>query len=503
VTRGNDGSGSVTETDSRQFRLMEAWQQRQTGSIPVHSNGAPAARAGERPNYVAAALADECRQVREAPEGQRNHQLNVSSLKLGRLVAGGLVDEDTVRAELTAAGRAAGLTPRETSRTITSGLRKGKQSAPRDPGERTDGAGSSSGPRDVTELVGAPTLVVVEQPPAPQPATVDLSSYLVPGAEWLQQLPESPPAIWGKGEQVLWAQGEALMIAGGPGLGKTTLAGQLVRGRLGLQRSVLELPVEEGGALLYLAMDRPQQIGRRLRQQFSDGELAALEGTGRLVLGIGPPPQDLAKHPELLPELCAAARADSLVVDSLKDAAVGLTDDEVASGYNRARQLAITADVQVLELHHLVKRGADGKAPTTLADVYGSAWLTAGAGSVLLLTGDAGDPIVRASHLKQPMEAWGPAEIAHDHAKGTSSVHTRVDLLELLALTKVQTPLSAARQLFGTEKPTRAEVERARRRLEHLVAGGKVEKRAGRSGGADGGMEAQYVPAAVQELGEV
>ncbi len=487
--------------DSRTFRLMEAWQQRQAGVIPVHSNGQPATRAGERPNYVAAALADECRQVRETPKGKRNHQLNISAVKLGRLVAGGLVDEDTVRAELTAAGRAAGLTARETGRTISSGLRKGKASPPRDPGEPTGSSGS--GPRDITEHVGGPTLVVVEQPAPPPRESVDLSGYLVPGAEWLQQLPESPPAIWGKGEQVLWAQGEALMIAGGPGLGKTTLAGQLVRGRLGLQRTVLELPVEQGGALLYLAMDRPQQIGRRLRQQFSTGELAGLEGTGRLVLGIGPPPRDLARFPELLPELCAAAGADSLVVDSLKDAAVGLTDDETASGYNRARQLAVTAGVQVLELHHLVKRGADGKAPTQLADVYGSAWLTAGVGSVLLLTGDAGDPIVRASHLKQPMEAWGPVEIAHDHAKGTSSVHSRVDLLELLALTKVQTPLSAARQLFGVEKPTRAEVERARRRLEHLVAGGKAVKRAGRSGGADGGMEAQYVPVDVQELGDV
>ena len=484
---------------------MEAWQQRQSGQIPVHTSsngGAPAARAGERPNYVAAAIADECRQVREATEGQRNHQLNVSSVKLGRLVAGGLTDEDTVRAELTAAARAAGLTPRETGRTISSGLRKGMASPPRDPGERTDGV-AAGGVRDLTDRVGGPTLVVVEQPRPEQPATVDLSSYLVPGAEWLLQLSESPPAVWGKGEQVLWAQGEALMIAGGPGLGKTTLAGQLVRGRLGMQPTVLELPVLEGGRLLYLAMDRPQQIGRRLRQQFSTGELVALEGTGRLVLGIGPPPQDLAKHPELLPELCAQAGADSLVVDSVKDAAVGLTDDEVAAGYNRARQLAITAGVQVLELHHLVKRGADGKAPTTLADVYGSAWLTAGAGSVLLLSGDAGDPIVRAAHLKQPMETWGPAEIAHDHAKGISSVHARVDLLELLALTSVQTPLSAARALYGTEKPTRAEVERARRRLEQLVSGGKAGKRAGRAGGADGGMEAQYVPLTVTDLGDV
>lgn len=493
------------QDDGRQFRLMEAWQQRQSGAIPVHTTaGEPARRAGERPNYVAAAITDECRQVREATEGQRNHQLNVSALKLGRLVGAGLADEDAVRADLTAAARAAGLTPRETGRTISSGLRRGKQD-PRDPGEATngDGPGSGGGLRDLTERVGGPTLVVVEQPAPPQPATVDLSSYLVPGAEWLLQLPESPPAVWGRAEQVLWAQGEALMIAGGPGLGKTTLAGQLVRARLGLQSSVLELPVDEGGRLLYLAMDRPQQIGRRLRQQFSAGELHALEGTGRLVLGIGPPPQDLAKHPELLPELCASAGADTLVVDSLKDAAVGLTDDEVAAGYNRARQLAITAGVQVLELHHLVKRGADGKAPTTLADVYGSAWLTAGAGSVLLLSGDAGDPIVRAAHLKQPMEPWGPAEIAHDHAKGTSSVHSRVDLLELLALTSVQTAVSAARALYGTEKPTRPEVERARRRLEQLVAGGRAGKRAGRAGGTDGGMEAQYVPLMVENLEDV
>jgi hypothetical protein len=495
----------TAQDDGRQFRLMEAWQQRQAGVVPMHTIPMHTAerptRTGERPNYVAAAITDECRQVRQAPQGQRNHQLNVSALKLGRLVAAGLADEDLVRAELTAAARDAGLTARETWRTIGSGLRKGKASPPRDPGERTDGGGS--GPRDLTEQLGGPTLVVVEQPRPVQPATVDLSTYLVPGAEWLLQLPESPPAIWGKAEQVLWAQGEALMIAGGPGLGKTTLAGQLVRARLGLQAAVLELPVAEGGRLLYLAMDRPQQIGRRLRQQFSTGELHALEGTGRLVLGIGPPPQDLAKHPELLPELCSSASADTLVVDSLKDAAVGLTDDEVAAGYNRARQLTITAGVQVLELHHLVKRGADGKAPTTLADVYGSAWLTAGAGSVLLLSGDAGDPIVRAAHLKQPMEAWGPAEIAHDHAKGTSTVHTRVDLLELLALTGVQTALSAARTLYGTERPTRPEVERARRRLEHLVAGGKAGKRAGRSGGADGGMEAQYVPLTVEDLGDV
>lgn len=50
----------------------------------------------------------------------------------------------------------------------------------------------------------------------------------------------------------------------------------------------------------------------------------------------------------------------------------------------------------------------------------------------------------------------------------------QVDLLELLRLTKVQTARSAATHLYATPKPNRAEVERARRRLEQLVAADQV-----------------------------
>jgi hypothetical protein len=52
-----------------------------------------------------------------------------------------------------------------------------------------------------------------------------------------------------------------------------------------------------------------------------------------LTVWQGPPPHDLAKHPSLLLELCKQASADAVIVDSLKDAAVGLSDDEV--GVNR------------------------------------------------------------------------------------------------------------------------------------------------------------------------
>jgi replicative DNA helicase len=314
---------------------------------------------------------------------------------------------------------------------------------------------------------------------------------LRPGT-FLLDLPANPPAVWGEGETVLWAQGEALMLASLPGLGKTTIAGQLVRARLGLDPAVLEMKVREGERVLWLLMDRPQQIARSILRQLERAEIEALGD--RLVLGWGPPPADVARHPELLAELCASARADTLVVDSVKDAALKLTDDEVGATYNRARQLAITAGVEVLELHHLVKRNAEGKPPSSLADVYGSAWLTAGAGSVVVLTGEPGDPIVRASHLKQPREPWGPMWLAHDHARGRTTVHNRVDLLELLAVTRVQTALSAATALYEKERPSRAEVEKARRQLERLVTAGLAYTSPGRAGGEGGSAATRYHP---------
>ena len=454
----------------------------------------PTAPRGDRPNYGRAILDGEVQRVREAVQGERNEQLNIAALKVGRAIAGGYIDEDEGRAELSAVAREIGLGVRESAKTISSGFRAGKQT-PRD-------AGEPSRPAEGAALVDI-TAQILEVSPrdggdtsstttTPRPEPIDVAAgYLRPGT-WLLEMPPNPPAVWGEGEQVLWMQGEALMIAASPGLGKTTLAGQLVRGRLGLDETVLDLPVREGERVLYLCGDRPQQIARSLLRAFDRDEIADL--SDRLVLGWGPPPADVAKRPELLAELCASAKADTLIVDSLKDAAIKLTDDEVGASYNRARQLAITAGVEVLELHHLVKRTADGKAPTALADVYGSAWLTAGAGSVLLLTGEAGDPLVRATHLKQPREVWGPAWIAHDHEHGRSSVQQRVDVLELLAVQQTVTAISLAQRQNETEKPNRAQVERARRSLDQLVRRGLAYTTPGRAGGEGGSGATRYHP---------
>ena len=58
--------------------------------------------------------------------------------------------------------------------------------------------------------------------------------------------PDTVPALWGDGTEVLWAEDESLMIAGPMGLGKTTLAVLLMHAQLGVgDGTVLGLPVAE------------------------------------------------------------------------------------------------------------------------------------------------------------------------------------------------------------------------------------------------------------------
>ncbi|MGC2997410.1 AAA family ATPase [Streptomyces sp. G35A] len=323
-----------------------------------------------------------------------------------------------------------------------------------------------------------------EVPPMPesQPqADETLSDLFISGGSFVLDVPETPPSIWGDGADVLWAEGEALMIAAPQGAGKTTVAFQVVRARLGLQDSVLGFPVIPGNRVLYLAMDRPAQAQRAAHRLFANDPREILND--RLIVWKGPPPFDLAKRPEILAAMCERAKADTVVVDSLKDAAIGLSDDEVGAGYNRARQKALTEGVQVLELHHNRKAGTNGGEPNTIADVYGSVWLTSGTGSVISLYGDPGDPVVSFRHLKQPMNEVGPFRVVHDHPTGISTVQQTTDLIELVRTGGPEglTAKRAAEALFETNKPTPAQVEKARRRLETLRNAGHLLRHDGPS----------------------
>lgn len=326
----------------------------------------------------------------------------------------------------------------------------------------------------------------VSHPPTPEEIRAaelaDVASLMVGGGSFLLDIPDAVPAIWGSEDDVLWAEGEALTLCGTPGVGKTTLAGQLVRARI-LGGYVLGLRVRKGRRVLYLAMDRPKQIARALRRTLGDIDRETLDAS--LVVWKGPPLKDIARHPKLLLTLAEAADADTIVVDSLKDAAIGLTDDEVGAGYNRARQYCTASGVEVLELHHMVKRGANGAPPTTLADLYGSVWISSGSGSVVLLHGNAGDPLVEFRQLKPVVAEVGPWRIAHDHEAGVSTIAHEVDLLVLAKHSKAAgiTAKDAAGAIWGSN-PSPADIQRARRRLEKLARSGELVEVPGSVGGA-------------------
>jgi hypothetical protein len=225
-----------------------------------------------------------------------------------------------------------------------------------------------------------------------------------------------PPAMWGEHHQVLWAKGEALLIAAGIGAGKTTLAGLLVRALL-FGGEVLGQPVATlapGQRVLYLALDRPGQIERSLARQFTSGGLDALED--RLVLWRGSLPADAAENHDVLRDIADYyPNVAVVIVDSLKDATMGLSEDRVGAGYNEARKRLLDSGRELAELHHLTKGGDD----------YGSVWLNAGAGSVIRLSGKPGAKLGTMTHTKQPAHPVGPLKVAHDHDRGEISLRTK------------------------------------------------------------------------------
>lgn len=296
-------------------------------------------------------------------------------------------------------------------------------------------------------------------------------NHLVPGGVFVLDTPTDIAPRWGTTSSVLWQRGESLMVVAPPGVGKTTVAVQLVEALTGVGRGeVLGLPVEQSARVLYLAMDRPRQIARAMTRRFGPEHREALDD--RLVVHRGPLPTDLAKVPDQLVTLAHRAGADVVVVDSLKDACAKLTDDESGSMVNRAIQYANAADLDVLVLHHQ-RKGQAGAKPTTLADVYGSTWLTAGAGSVVLLWGEAGSEVVELSHLKQPADPVGPWTIEHDHHTGLSTVTRGFDALGYLSRHPGCTIAEAAQAEHGApQKPGNAPWKRTERRFRKLVVDG-------------------------------
>lgn len=305
---------------------------------------------------------------------------------------------------------------------------------------------------------------------------LDASFAAVPGGTWVLDTPEAVPTLWGLGNEIAWAAGETLMIAGADGTGKTVLAHNLILRLTGLiDTPLLGLAVEQRKRVLYLAQDRPRQAQRAFRRMIGKIDEDALNES---LVVIEDPLPTFEDNPEILAQLAQANECDTVIVDSLKDMAIELSSEPTGQAVRRAYQLALGEGVEVCLLHHNRKPGqSQSKRALSLADVYGSRWMVAGCGSVIALNGSSGDPIVDLRHLKQVIEEVGPLPIRFDFQDGYVEVHEGGDLLSIvLAAPKGLTVRDAARTLYETDKPNRSDVERARRKLESLSGKGHINR---------------------------
>ena len=239
-------------------------------------------------------------------------------------------------------------------------------------------------------------------------------------------VPVGTPAIWGAGQDVLWAKDEGVMISGPNGVRKTTTALTLVLGLAGVPGfdTYLGLPVTPlpaGRRVLYFAMDRPAQISRvwaRLIRDLPDEHKQALRE--RVIFWRGPMPDEVdpANGHTGLAAYALEQEAGAVVLDSLKDVNNALSDEKVGSEINKAVQECLVCDVQALVLHHPRKAGNQNKNPNKLDDIHGSANLVRGMGSVISLWGDAGASVITLTHLKPAADIVGPLPIVFDYTTG-------------------------------------------------------------------------------------
>jgi replicative DNA helicase len=286
--------------------------------------------------------------------------------------------------------------------------------------------------------------------------------------------PDKIDALWGTGEEVLAAVGEPTILYSATGIGKTTIAQRVALAAIGIgDPTVLGYDVKQiEGNVLYIAADRPRQAMRSLRRMVTEQDRDILDQRWRWErhhrIRITP------DNPNVLLDAAEAAEASFLVIDSLKDTVPGLSTEEGGAAYNNAVQACVTNDVDAMPMHHARKATSEGRASLKLDDVYGSTWITAGAGSVIALNGTPGQGIITLDQLKMPSEQVGPFDINIDYPTGTLTTIGRRDLVKRIREKGSITTIEAVRYMTGKNNPSEAEKKSISRKLVRLEKDGEI-----------------------------
>lgn len=232
-----------------------------------------------------------------------------------------------------------------------------------------------------------------------------------PAGDWVLDAKAQSRAVMGRDDKIVWAEQESFIIVGDTGFGKSTLAQNIVKTSIGLQNDVLGHTVREFKRILYIAADRPSQIKYSLSRMVTEQTRARWNECvhvheGPLDFAINEKPDLLSTFAKMSRERWGSLSCDCIVIDSLKDITSAISDDDDGIKINKALQAVTREGVELMITHHPRKMSNDrwkkGDAPLpTLDDVYGSKFITAGAGSVLFLYNSQPEG-VNVSHVKSP-----------------------------------------------------------------------------------------------------